>query len=175
MMIWCRSIIFFLLIVTFVSSSNENQNCENPDTCFEKAPSDAKYVAEGVYFPSNSYLKVPVLAINEETHNSRLITFGLPPNQSLGIFTGSAILMNVPKKKKDGTIKSIPRSCNPIDMKEGSFDLLIKIKLKSHYGRYISGLEVGDMVGFKQTKGNVKKFRFLQKLVRGLLRSIIKG
>jgi len=155
-----RSIIFFFVIVTFVSSSNDDHTCENPDTCFEKAPSDAKYVSEGVYFPSNSYLKVRVLAIKEETHNSKLITFGLPPDNSLGIVISSAILMNVPKKEEDGKTKSIPRPYNPIRMKEGSFNLLVKIYPEGLAGAYVSDLKVGDMVGFKQTKGNIKKFRF---------------
>jgi len=155
-----RRVLFFLtmlLVVTLVSSNDKDQTCENPDTCFENAPTDAKYVSEGAYFPSNSYLKVPVLAIRDETHNSKVITFKLPPTQSLGITISSAILMNVPKDET----KFIARPYNPIHMhNEGSFDLLIKIYPEGISGNYVSELKVGDMVGFKQTKGNVKKFRF---------------
>lgn len=140
-----------------VSSTDSDQTCENPDTCFTRPPADAKYVTEGSYFPSNSFLQVPIEAIRNETHNSKVITFALPPNRSLGITISSAILMDVPKE--DG--KSIVRPYNPIHIdKEGSFELLIKIYPDGIAGKYISQLQVGNKVGFKQTKKNVKKFQF---------------
>jgi len=159
MMMWWRGIIFSLMIVTFVSSSTDDQTCENPETCFEKAPSDARYLSEGAYLPSNSYLKVPVLKIKEETHNSRLITFGLPPNQSLGIAISSAILMNVTKTGNKGSTHA-PRPYNPIHMKEGSFDLLIRLDPLGHAGKFVSKMKVGDMIGFTQKRGNIKHFRY---------------
>lgn len=153
----CHALFSVVILAIVVSSNDADRTCENPDTCFTKAPADAKYVNEGTYFPSNSFLQVPVLSIKNETHNVKLITFGLPSTQSLGITISSAVLMNVPK---DDT-KSIVRPYNPIHVhKKGSFDLIIKIYPEGIAGKYLSKLKVGDLVGFKQTKGNVKKFKF---------------
>jgi len=53
------------------------------------------------------------------------------------------------------------RPYNPISSNEerGSFSLLVKIYPGGKAGTYVDGLRAGDAVAFKQTKGNVKKFR----------------
>lgn len=149
-----KCLILLSLLFIAAAGNDGDQTCDNPETCFAKPPEDAKYASD-CYFPSNNFLQVPVLAIHQETHNSKLITFGLPPSRSLDHKVSSAILMSVPKDEKPAM-----RPYNPINAKEGSFDLLIKVYPDGVAGKYVSGLKVGDKVGFKQTKGNIKKFQF---------------
>mmetsp|Transcript_13794 Transcript_13794/g.22843 ORF Transcript_13794/g.22843 Transcript_13794/m.22843 type:complete len:302 (-) Transcript_13794:97-1002(-) len=142
-----------LLLVGSALAEDADQTCDNK---FEKPDADAKY-ASNCYFPSSQFLSVPVIGVRDETHNSKIITFGLPVEQALNHIVSSAILMQVPKD--DG--KFVARPYNPIHASEpGSFELLIKLYTDGVAGTYVSSLKVGDQVGFKQTKGNIKKFQF---------------
>merc|ERR1711862_500459 len=107
----------------------------------------------------NSFLAVPVIAIRQDTHDTKIIKFGLPKKRTIGITVSSAIVMNVPKN--DGSGKTIMRPYNPIHIDdEGSFELLIKLYPDGIAGKYADSLKVGDLVSFKQTKTNIKKFQF---------------
>jgi len=170
-----RQLLLSLLIVLLFSSGvicndeQRDQTCSNDDnSCFIDPPLDAKYATtnDESYFPSNYFLPVPVRAIRQETHDTKIITFGLPESRTLGISfpISSAILMSVPlpdnNKDNESTTKSksIMRPYNPIHIEQkGSFDLIIKIYSDGIAGRYIDSLQVGDMVNFKQTKTNIKK------------------
>jgi len=164
------------------SSSSSSNNSDDAGACFIDPPSDAKYATtsndiEGggsstdePYFPSNYFLPVPVRSIRQETHDTKIITFGLPESRTVGIPVSSAILMNVPPNKDNNESttttgkkpRPIMRPYNPINIEQkGSFDLIVKIYPDGIAGTYIDSLQVGDMVEFKQTKGNIKKqFQF---------------
>jgi len=136
------------------------QTCDNPLTCFAQPPEDAKYASKGGYFPSNHFLPVPVLSIRSETHDSKIITFGLPLDKSLGHTISSAIVMQVPPT--ESSPKAVMRPYNPISSpsQKGSFELLIKLYLPDGISsQYVANLQVGDLVSFKQTKTNIKKFQ----------------
>ena len=51
--------------------------------------------SEPGYFPTE-LVRVPVVDVKEETHNSKVITFGLPDDASLDLPVSSALLMHVP-------------------------------------------------------------------------------
>ena len=64
----------------------------------------------------------------QDTHNSKIITFGLPENVSLNHAVSSAIMLNAPGVKNG---KDVAKPYNPISPSDqvGSFDLLIKVCL----------------------------------------------
>jgi len=166
-----QSLLLVLLLSRSVISNDDEQReqtCDNDgnsdsSTCFIDPPLDAKYASESKsYFPSNYFLPVPVRAIRQETHDTKILTFGLPKSRTLGIPISSAILMSVPPtpppKSTVTKSKAMMRPYNPIHIEhEGSFELLIKIYPEGIAGQYVDSLQVGDMVNFKQTKTNIKK------------------
>jgi len=128
----------------------------NDDLTCAAAPEDAQYANDPpCYFPT-IFLEVPVKAIREETHDSKVITFGLPEGVSLNLPVSSAILMNAKGAGKNG--KDIIRPYNPISPNSvtDSFDLLIKVYPDGKASKFAGDLKVGDRVGFKQTKHNIK-------------------
>mmetsp|Transcript_8194 Transcript_8194/g.9538 ORF Transcript_8194/g.9538 Transcript_8194/m.9538 type:complete len:344 (-) Transcript_8194:146-1177(-) len=160
--------LFLVLLLSRSVISNDDgqreQTCNNDGnsdgTCFIDPPLDAKYAGESKsYFPSNYFLPVPVRAIRQETHDTKILTFGLPKSRTLGIPISSAILMSVPPPTSTTTkSKAMMRPYNPIHIEQqGSFELLIKIYPDGIAGQYVDSLQVGDMVNFKQTKTNIKK------------------
>jgi cytochrome-b5 reductase len=151
----CVALLTLVFTVGFAVANDADKTCDNQGTCFPRPPDDAKYASD-CYFPSNYFLEVPVLMIKDETRNSKVITFGLPSGRTLNHPISSAILMNVPKA--DGSFAVRPY--NPISSKDGSFELLIKIYPDGIAGTYVSQLKVGDLVAFRQIKGNIKPFRF---------------
>ena len=150
-----KFLVLLSVVLALAFGNVADETCENSETCFAQAPKDAKYASD-CYFPSNHFLEVPVLAIKEETHDSKIVTLGLPSGRKLNHPVSSAILMNVPKEDGKFTL----RPYNPISSEEGSFKLLIKIYPEGVAGKYVSQLKVGEKVAFKQTKGNIKKFQF---------------
>ena len=165
-----------LLFLAFVVSAggngdgNDSSNRHSPHHGFDveekKAGVEYKYATTDPvgYFPTE-FLEVPVIGIRDETHNSKVFTFGLPRDVSLNLPVSSAILLNVPPPtttSDDGKKKRpVLRPYNPISSNEslGSFSLLVKVYPGGAAGEYVGGLSVGDRVAFKQTKANVKKFR----------------
>lgn len=125
------------------------------------APPDAVYATDDppCYFPTD-WLPVPVLAVREETADSKVITFGLPAKKSLSLPISSCILMKADGAGKDG--KDVIKPYNPISSNNvlGSFDLLVKVYPDGQASQFAGRLDVGDMVSFKQVKGNVKPFRW---------------
>lgn len=111
------------------------------------------------YFPT-TLLEVPVTSVKQLTATTKLISFGLPVGTSLSLAVSSAILMNVPGGGKDG--KDLVRPYNPVspNTQLGSFDLLVKIYPEGIASKYIDKFTVGDLVAFKQVKGNVKAWRY---------------
>lgn len=160
------ALLLVVVAAAVVSSSGDNNQLlyYQPDADYKYATSDP-----AGYFPTE-LVYVPVLSIRDETPNARVVTFGLPAGASLNLPVSSALLLHVPpsdadadapeaaKKKKPAAIL---RPYNPIASHEerGSFSLLVKIYPGGKAGTYVGGLRVGDAVGFKQLKGNVKKFR----------------
>jgi cytochrome-b5 reductase len=104
------------------------------------------------------FLAVPVLSVRQETHNSKVLRFGLPEGVSLSLPVSSAIVLNAPMA--DG--KSIARPYNPISSNDqlGSFDLLVKVYPEGKVSQYVNSLKPGDRVSFKQVKPNLKPFRY---------------
>ena len=51
---------------------------------------------------SNHLLSVPVKAVRQATHNTKVITFGLPDGVSLSLPVSSCIMMEAPGYGKDG-------------------------------------------------------------------------
>ena len=128
------------------------------------APADATYATDNprCYFPTN-WLEVPVRAVRQETADSKVITFGMPDGVSLSLPVSSCILMNaVEAGAKDGKAVDVIKPYNPISSNAvtGSFDLLIKSYAGGSASKWAGNLAVGDMVAFKQLKGNVKSFRY---------------
>jgi len=111
------------------------------------------------YFPT-TLLEVPVMGVREDTYNSKVITFGLPEGTSLNLPVSSAIVMNAPGAGKKG--ENVTRPYNPISANSqlGSFDLLVKVYEEGVVSKFADGLQVGDRVGFKQVKPNVKKWQY---------------
>jgi cytochrome-b5 reductase len=122
------------------------------------APEGSSYASEGCYFPT-TFLEVPVRAVRQETHDTKVITFGLPDGVSLNLPVSSAILMKAPGVKAG---KDAVRPYNPISshLQKGSFDLLIKSYDDGAASKFASSLKAGDLVAFKQAKFNIKPFRY---------------
>jgi len=112
------------------------------------------------YFPT-SLLEVKVEAIRSETWNSLIVTFELPPDRALNVPVSSAILANAPGYDPDDG-SDVLRPYNPISDYSllGSFDLLVKVYPEGVVSKYLGSLKVGDSVAFKQTKAQVKKWRY---------------
>ena len=138
-------------ILVALAAAQEQGSCDAP-------PPDATYAADPPCFFPTEFLAVPVLSVRQETHNSKVIRFGLPEGVSLSLPVSSAIVLNAPMA--DG--KSVARPYNPISSNDqlGSFDLLVKLYPEGKASRYIDGLKPGDRVSFKQVKPNLKPFRY---------------
>ena len=138
-------------ILVALAATQEQGSCDAP-------PPDATYAADPPCFFPTEFLAVPVLSVRQETHNSKVIRFGLPEGVSLSLPVSSAIVLNAPMA--DG--KSVARPYNPISSNDqlGSFDLLVKVYPEGKASRYIDGLKPGDRVSFKQVKPNLKPFRY---------------
>ena len=142
-----------LVLLALGSSSAEEGSCQAP-------PPDATYASDPpCYFPTE-FLEVPVRAVRQDTHDSYVVTFGLPDGVSLNLPISSAILMKAVGAGKDG--KDVIKPYNPIssNLVTGSFDLLVKSYAEGTASRWVAGLKAGDMVGFKQVKPNIKPFRY---------------
>jgi len=74
-------------------------------------PESSTYASEPHGFFPTTFHDAPVLAIKRETHDSNVITFGLPEGVSLELPISSAIMLNAPGVK-DG--KDVARPYNPI-------------------------------------------------------------
>jgi len=98
--------------------------------------------------------------VRQATHNTKVITFGLPDGVSLSLPVSSCIMMEAPGYGKDG--KALLRPYNPISGNKdlGSFKLLVKTYDEGNGSKFAGSLKAGDQVKFKQLKGNVKKFRY---------------
>lgn len=134
------------------SVASDEHKCATP-------PDGSKFASNPAGFFPTSFHDVPVKSVRQETHNSKIITFGLPEGVSLSLPVSSAIMMNAPKVKGG---KDVARPYNPIssNTQTGSFDLLIKVYEQGHTSKFAGTLKPGDRVSFKQVKGNVKKFRY---------------
>ena len=138
------------LLAAFAAAQQEG-SCDAP-------PPDAAYAADPpCYFPTE-FLAVPVLSVRPETHNSKVVRFGLPDGVSLNLPVSSAIVLDTPVKEG----KNVARPYNPISPNSqlGSFDLLVKVYPEGKAGEYVSALQPGDRVSFKQVKPNIKPFRY---------------
>lgn len=137
---------------------NIDSSCVAPYTTEEKIEGHKYTYATSNppgYFPTE-FLQVSVVNIKDETHDSKVITFALPQDASLNLPVSSALLM----RAGDNNSKTM-KPYNPIssNSKLGSFQLLVKIYPDGKVSGFVDQLVVGDMVAFKQTKRNVKKFR----------------
>ena len=124
------------------------------------APEGSKYAHNPpCYFPTE-FLEVPVKAVRQETHNSKVITFALPEGTSLSLPVSSAILMKAVGAGEGG--KDVIKPYNPISSNSvlGSFDLLIKGYEGGAASQWAMALQPGDRVAFKQVKGNIKPFLY---------------
>ena len=132
--------------------------CSATDEC-EAPPAGSTYVVDGSYFPTE-FLEVPVRAVRRETHDSLVVSFGLPEGVSLSLPISSAILMRAPGVGKNG--QDAIKPYNPISSNSqlGAFELLIKVYQGGTVSRWAGALKPGDMVGFKQTKPTVKPFQY---------------
>jgi cytochrome-b5 reductase len=143
------------LVVCFALAEKGDETCDaKTGKC-----SGLEYATDPpCYFPT-TFLEVPVTAVRQETHNSKIVTFGLPEGVSLSLPVSSAIVMNAPGIK-DG--KDDAKPYNPISSNTvlGSFDLLVKTYPGGMVSKYANNLKPGDLVGFKQTKAQVKPFRY---------------
>ena len=112
---WPALEMFFLAAFT---AAQQEGSCDAP-------PPDAAYAADPpCYFPTE-FLAVPVLSVRPETHNSKVVRFGLPDGVSLNLPVSSAIVLDAPVKEG----KNVARPYNPISPNSqlGSFDLLVKV------------------------------------------------
>jgi cytochrome-b5 reductase len=102
---------------------------------------------------------VPVRAVRDETHDTKVLEFALPAGASLGLPVSSALLMRAPGAK-DG--KDAIKPYNPISPNRalGSFELLVKAYPGGGASAWACALRPGDMVGFKQVKPNIKPFQY---------------
>lgn len=143
----------WLLVCSAALRAAADGTCEAP-------PEDATYATDPPsYFPT-SFLEVPVLAVAAESHDTKVLTFGLPPGRSLDLPVSSAIVMNAPGAGEGG--KDVVRPYNPISSNavEGSFQLLVKAYPEGHASKWAAALRPGDRVGFKQTPTGVKPWRY---------------
>jgi cytochrome-b5 reductase len=143
--------LFPCIIAALAATTQEQGSCDAP-------PPDATYAADPPCFFPTEFLAVPVLSVRQETHNSKVLRFGLPEGVSLSLPVSSAIVLNAPMA--DG--KSIARPYNPISSNDqlGSFDLLVKVYPEGKVSQYVNSLKPGDRVSFKQVKPNLKPFRY---------------
>lgn len=123
---------------------------------FDLPPLNATYASEThpCYFPSSSYLQVPVVAIHSHTHNSQIITFGLPSGRALNHAVSSCIML----QDRNGNSKPYNPISSPTHV--GSFSLLIKHSSEGTVSAFAGTLTLGDRVGFCQFKGNIKSFQY---------------
>ena len=142
---------FLPCILVTLATAQEQGSCDAP-------PPDATYAADPPCFFPTEFLAAPLLSVRQETHNSKVLRFGLPEGVSLRLPVSSAIVLNAPMA--DG--KSIARPYNPISSNDqrGSFDLLVKVYPEGKVSRYLDSLRPGDRVSFKQVKPNLKPFRY---------------
>lgn len=135
---------------------------EAVETCTDKTGQCDwfKYAATPpCYFPT-TFLEVPLIAEQYLNHNTKKLTFGLPEGISLNLPVSSAIVMNATPYSKDG--KELSKPYNPIssNLALGYFDLLVKVYAEGKASKFAGLLKVGDYVGFKQVKSNVKPWRY---------------
>ena len=126
---------------------------------FQAIPNDAEFASDPpCYFPSSSYIKVPCLSVKQETHNSKVLTFGLPDGVSLNLPVSACIMMQ--GVDEDGEEAAKPY--NPItpNSQLGSFSLLVKQYEEGTISKFAGNIKAGDQVGFCQFGGNVKPWRY---------------
>jgi cytochrome-b5 reductase len=111
-------------------------------------------------FFTEEFQEVTVKENRQETHNSKLITFALPDGVSMGLPVSSAIVMNAAGIGKDG--KDMAKPYNPISSNTelGSFGLLVKTYPEGKVSKFAYDLKVGDKVGFKQGKPQIKAWQY---------------
>lgn len=154
-----RIILIALISASWCSLVNAEDSAETCDASGKCGAALEYATSPPCYFPT-TLLEVPVTGVKQLTATTKLISFGLPDGVSLNLAVSAAILMNVPGGGKDG--KDLVRPYNPVspNTQLGSFDLLVKIYPEGIASKYIDKLQVGDLVGFKQLKGNVKAWRY---------------
>lgn len=123
-------------------------------------PVGSEYAHDPPSFFPTSFHEVPVLAVKQETHNTKRITFLLPEGVSLNLPVSSAIAMNAPGTGEDG--KDVVRAYNPISPNSmlGQFELLVKVYSEGRASKYAGTLQPGDRVAFKQAKIGVKPWQY---------------
>jgi len=111
------------------------------------------------YFPT-TWLDVPVTAVRQDTHNSKIVSFGIPNEGSLNLPVSSAIMMNAPGFGPGG--KDVMKPYNPISDHriKGSFDLVVKVYPTGRASKFVDLLKVGDRVSFRQQKPQIKKWQY---------------
>lgn len=93
---------------------------------------------------------MPLVHMEEVSHDVTLYTFGLPKDTALNLPTCACILLKGPNDSV--------RPYTPISetSKLGSFDLLVKRYPNGAVSQYLHELSIGDRVAFKHIKFNIK-------------------
>ena len=115
---------------------------------------DALEYASSCYLPT-SWLELPLVARREHNHDSTIYSFGLPAGQSLDLPVCACLLLRAPAADGGDHV----RPYTPISPTStlGSFDLLVKrYGGKGVASEHLHGLALGDTVGFKHIKFNIK-------------------
>ena len=115
-------------------------------------PEDPEYCSPCV-LPTD-WAEAPLLRKKRYSHDSSTFTFGLPPGQSLNLPVCACVLMRGFDSKGEEVVRPYtPTSSNAI---KGSFDLLVKVYEQGTVSKWLDGLDLGTMVGFKHIPFNIK-------------------
>jgi len=110
--------------------------------------------ASSCFLPT-SWLELALVGKREHNHDSTVYTFGLPDWRSLNLPVCACLLLRVPGA--DGK-DDVVRPYTPISptSQVGTFELLVKRYEAGVASQYLHGLAVGEKVGFKHIKFNIK-------------------
>lgn len=153
----CGVILVCYVLMQEAAGAPEEGTC---DAKTGKCAAEYEYASDPPCFFPTSFYEVPVKAVKQETHNSKIISFSLPDGASLSLPVSSAIVMDAPYVGKGG--KNVSKPYNPISSNTviGSFDLLIKVYPTGLVGNFADSLKPGDLVRFKQGAPQIKKWQY---------------
>jgi NAD(P)H-flavin reductase len=90
----------------------------------------------------DGFLDVPLTKRNKITHDTYILTFGLPaPDLTLGLETGQHIIIHANLAKKGEPSEEVKRKYTPVSRmnQTGSFDLLVKIYRAGANPNFVDG------------------------------------
>lgn len=122
-------------------------------------PPTAAIVPAGQCVFTTEWSSAPLVSKVSVSHDTRVLTFGLPDGKPLGLSTCACILAKAPGGQcVDVEGKDVVRPYTPISTNAlvGQFQLMIKVYAEGNLSQFFDKMEVGQPADFKHVDKNVK-------------------